>query len=229
MHFVKHVIATRARNFPEGMRSKEHFFNLFDDCPHAERHIQGQQVEPLRHAKPRLSINEWLHTCTWLEDLSNGHTWTTEEPKIFGSTNSWPKNWFYQKPKTENQFFLDFPLCELVVWRIWCSVAFRLINWYSVAFRLINWFSVAFRLLVFQRKSACMGWAMFFGYPFFGFPFLIWFSVFGFLSLCTGKTVFAFQDNLYIYISINKYIYIYMCVCIYIYIIIYMSFCRLAW
>lgn len=44
--------------FPRRDAQQGTFFNLFDDCPHAERHIQGQQVEPLRHAKPRLSINE---------------------------------------------------------------------------------------------------------------------------------------------------------------------------
>ena len=32
-------------------------------------------------------------------------TWTTGEPKIFGFTNSWPKNWFYQFLVLESKHF----------------------------------------------------------------------------------------------------------------------------
>ena len=118
-------------------------------------------------------------------------TWTTEEPKIFGVTISQPKNWFYQKPKTENQFFLDFSLYELVLLRNWCSVAFRLINWYSVAFRLVNWYSVAFRLLVFQRGihgnsnvHVFLVCSFLFCFLLCSFVLFFWFSVFWFFCRC---------------------------------------------
>ena len=157
--------------------------------------------------------------------------WTTEEPKIFGVTISQPKNWFYQKPKTENPFFLDFSLYELVLLRNWCSVAFRLINWYSVAFRLVNWYSVAFRLLVFQRgihgnSNVHVFLVCSFLFCFLLCSFVLFFFVFRclfFLSLCAEKTAFAFQDcysylNIYIYILyitycyISLFIYIYICI-----------------
>ena len=79
-------------------------------------------------------------------------TWTTGKPKIFGFTNSGPRNWFYQKPKTENQFFLDIARIGLVLSTNGFFVAIRPIDRFSVEIRLINWFFVEIRLLVFHGK-----------------------------------------------------------------------------
>ena len=79
-------------------------------------------------------------------------TWATGKPKIFGFTNSGPRNWFYQKPKTENQFFLDIARIGLVLSTNWFFVAIRPIERFSVEIRLINWFFVEIRLLVFHGK-----------------------------------------------------------------------------
>ena len=196
----------------DGQTSK--IFQLVKINPTLTLFLQSHMPTTWISEKPSCSAPQSAgpRSCHW-------NTWTTEEPKIFGVTTSRPKNWFYQKPKTENQFFLDFSLYELVLLRNWCSVAFRLINWYSVAFRLVNWYSVAFRLLFFQRGiHGCVHVHVFlvcsflFCFLLCSFVLFFWFSVFWFFvvvrwedGVCFPRLLFIFK---YIYILYITYCYI---------------------